>query len=108
MFITNILYRNVFSFNRRIPGHLYRGKIRIVPPVTNKRKCVMWKEMLLEEENIMYLSNPYLTEEQEKGYMEALGKEEFWHYMLVKEKKFLENRFIEDHLSHMNVTRCWE
>ncbi|XP_023217921.1 uncharacterized protein LOC111620258 [Centruroides sculpturatus] len=46
--------------------------------------------------------------EQEKGYMEALGKEEFWHYMLVKEKKFLENRFIEDHLSHMNVSRSWE
>lgn len=108
MYITSVLYGNVFRFGRRIPGHMYRGKVRIVPPVTTKRKHEMWKQMLREEENIMYLSNPYLNEEQEKGYMEALGKEEFWHYTLVKEKKFLENRRIEEHLSHLNVSRSWE
>lgn len=41
-------------------------KVRIVPDLKKGHKLRMWKELAIEEENIVYISKPYLTTAEEK------------------------------------------
>nr|XP_015918466.1 ribosomal protein 63, mitochondrial [Parasteatoda tepidariorum] len=59
-----------YKFVKGIPGNIWIGKHRFVPPVTAKVRLDMWKKLMYEEEVMMYLKNPYVTEEEEKLYLE--------------------------------------
>lgn len=47
---------------RRMPhGHIYRGKDRLVKPVTLRDVTEMKNKFAIEEENMFYLRHSYLT-----------------------------------------------
>ncbi|KFM81820.1 hypothetical protein X975_18749, partial [Stegodyphus mimosarum] len=106
MRLTNVL---LDKFMKGIPGNIWIGKHRFVPPVTKKDRLEMWKRMMYEEEVMMYLSNPYIKEEDEKLYIEK-------HTPPTQEKVFvvessvlkpLKERTIAYHLERADSARSW-
>lgn len=43
-------------------GHIFRGKYRLVKPVSNRSLETLRKDYEREEQNMFYLRHPYLTE----------------------------------------------
>jgi hypothetical protein len=95
----------------RIPGLVDAGKHQLVKPVTVQMKRAAVQQLLLEYENQKLLQNPFITEEEEEGHMEASGrlaqiKAE------QKDKRITERMFehytMAEHLEHLNVTKSWE
>ncbi|XP_022672180.1 uncharacterized protein LOC111261054 [Varroa jacobsoni] len=99
-----------FRFERRIPGSLYAGKVRIVPDLKKGHKLRMWKELAIEEENIVYISKPYLTTAEEKHlpteYIEK-GVKTTEKYEKIRSKP-LRSVYLAEVLEHINVSRRWE
>ncbi|GFT51643.1 uncharacterized protein NPIL_68731 [Nephila pilipes] len=105
MRLTNFL---LDKFVKGIPGNIWIGKHRFVPPVTRKVRLEMWKKMMFEEEVMMYLKNPYVTEEQEKLYLEQDYKPPVKVFDVEKSKlKPLKERTVAYHLNQMNHNRSW-
>lgn len=48
-------------FKRTVPGHIFRGKRRLVKRVGLETMNTMIKGYEIEEENMKYLRNPYIT-----------------------------------------------
>ncbi|XP_054720408.1 ribosomal protein 63, mitochondrial-like [Uloborus diversus] len=97
-----------YKFVKGIPGNIWIGKHRFVPPVTKKDRLEMWKRMMYEEEVMMYLNNPYVNEEDEKLYLEKHSTPQEKVFFKVKPPlKPLKDRTIADHLGHLNSNRTW-
>lgn len=58
MKLTQILFRR----NRLPNGHLFRGKDRLVRQVLPKDLRKIKEDFAIEEQNMLYLRFPYLTE----------------------------------------------
>lgn len=110
MHLTTILFtRGRFHFVKRIPGNIWIGKHRYVPPVTRNKKLQLWKDLAVEEETMMYLKHPYLTEAQEWNHAKALGKDAARKAEIMKKhRKKLEHTTMEEHLLRFNISRAWE
>lgn len=48
-------------FKRTVPGHIFRGKDRLVKKVTKKVMNQLTLDYERTEENMLYLRHPYLT-----------------------------------------------
>lgn len=48
-------------FKKTVPGHIFRGKRRLVEQVTRKSMNQLIREYELQERNMLYLRNPYIT-----------------------------------------------
>lgn len=48
-------------FKKTVPGHLFRGKKRLVKPVSRKSMETLIGEYQVQERNMALLLNPYLT-----------------------------------------------
>ncbi|XP_055941851.1 ribosomal protein 63, mitochondrial-like [Argiope bruennichi] len=106
MKLTTILFK--YKFVKGIPGNIWIGKHRFVPPVTRKVRLEMWKKMMIEEEVMMYLKNPYVTEEQEKLYLEQNEKpQEKVFIEKTSTLKPLKERSVAYHLNRLNHNRPW-
>ncbi|XP_046385694.1 ribosomal protein 63, mitochondrial [Ischnura elegans] len=91
------------------PGNIFTGKHRLVKIVTKEDMAKARNDYAIEERNMLYLRNPYLSEEQSFGHAKALGKHEQWiRDWRVKRQKRKENVSICDHLSHLSVKEAWE
>uniref|UniRef100_G3MRG1 Ribosomal protein 63, mitochondrial n=2 Tax=Amblyomma TaxID=6942 RepID=G3MRG1_AMBMU len=99
-----------FHFVKHIPGKITIGKHRIVPPVTPKFKMDLWKKLAIEEKTMMYLSQPYLTAEEEKHMPKEFVRRRLLKYAEApkKPRRPLKSLFAADLLSHINVDRQWE
>ncbi|KAK8758881.1 large ribosomal subunit protein mL63 [Amblyomma americanum] len=99
-----------FHFVKHIPGKITIGKHRIVPEVTPKFKMDLWKKLAIEEKTMMYLSQPYLTTEEEKYVPKEFVRRGLRTYREVSKPKRrpLKSLFAADLLSHINVDRQWE
>ncbi|CAN8029563.1 hypothetical protein HPB47_011886 [Ixodes persulcatus] len=99
-----------FHFVKRIPGKITTGKRRIVPPVTVGHKLRLWDRMATEEEAMMYLSRPYLTEEEEKYLPKEFRRIGARRYEVfdTKVRRPLKSLFAADLLTHLNTNRQWE
>lgn len=52
----------IINFFKKSPnGHIFRGKHRLVKPVSNRSVRTLHREYELQEQNMIYLLNPYLT-----------------------------------------------
>lgn len=105
------------KFVKGIPGCIWIGKHRFVPPVTRKDRMDMWKRLMYEEEVMMYLKNPYLTEEEENKYFEKYpdkvpetrtGRLEMVYPPPKDPFEPLEERTMAFHLDRLNLNRGWE
>lgn len=48
-------------FKRTVPGHIFRGKKRLVKQVSRRSMDTMIREFELQEKNMLLLRNPYLS-----------------------------------------------
>ncbi|KAH9389994.1 Ribosomal protein 63, mitochondrial [Tyrophagus putrescentiae] len=92
------------------PGNVLRGKKRFVPPVTISDKINLVRELKYEEEVMKFLQKPYITESQEKQYLEATGqsKPEYWDDFTRKTiEEPLPQHYAADYLEKFNVNRSF-
>lgn len=48
-------------FKKTVPGHIFRGKRRLVKPVSKKAMDTLTREYERQEQVMLLLRNPYLT-----------------------------------------------
>lgn len=48
-------------FKKTVPGHIFRGKKRLVREVTPRAMNHQIREYEMQEENMLYLRHPYIT-----------------------------------------------
>ena len=48
-------------FKKTVPGHLFRGKKRLVEKVTRKSMNQLINEFEVQEKNMLFLKFPYIT-----------------------------------------------
>jgi hypothetical protein len=48
-------------FKKTVSGHIFKGKYRLVKPVSANAKSILITQYELQEENMLYLRHPYLT-----------------------------------------------
>ncbi|KAM7066570.1 large ribosomal subunit protein mL63 isoform 1-T2 [Acridotheres tristis] len=101
MFLTTILLR------KRIPGKQWIGKYRRPRQVTISMKQAMIRRLEIEAENEYWLSQPYLTQEQEYKHNAEERRAKWEAFKSLKQAKFPEHRYISDHLNHLNVSKKW-
>ncbi|XP_009101075.1 ribosomal protein 63, mitochondrial [Serinus canaria] len=101
MFLTAVLLR------KRIPGKQWIGKYRRPRLVTISMKQAMVRRLEIEAENEYWLSQPYLTQEQEYKHNTEERRAKWEAFKSLKQAKFPEHRYISDHLNHLNVTKKW-
>lgn len=107
MKLTRLLFGK-YDCIKGIPGNIWNGKHRFVPPVTHKDRAEMWKRLMYEEETMMYLKNPYVSKDEEQLYLEKHATPQ--EKILVPEStnlKPLEQRTVAYHLGRLNHTRIW-
>lgn len=107
MRLTRLLFGR-YDGIKGIPGNIWIGKHRFVPPVTAKDRSEMWKRLMYEEETMMYLKNPYVTKEDEQNYLEKHAVPQ--QKIFIPEQstlKPLEDRTIAFHLGRLNNSRTW-
>ncbi|XP_061197894.1 large ribosomal subunit protein mL63-like [Saccostrea echinata] len=109
MHLTRVL--QYFKKRPKWPGLVRAGKKRLLPVVSPTQKANAIRAFIREETNVKILQNPYLTMEEEHGYMKELGKphEKFQKMMEEKkQKKWPKDVSMKDYLEHLNVTKSWE
>ncbi|KAG5685113.1 hypothetical protein PVAND_014310 [Polypedilum vanderplanki] len=98
-------------FKKTVPGHIFRGKRRLVRQVTPKDIRQKIKEYEQQEYNMNLLMRPYLTKEQSSGHAKELGKTaakiKFYYDNPIK-PAFRPHVKIEDRLSHLRVSEAWD
>lgn len=78
MKLTLVLLRR----NRMPNGNIFRGKERLVKQVEPKHLRRIKEDFAIEEQNMLYLRFPYLSEAESFGHTKALGKHEMRKEML--------------------------
>ncbi|XP_048758020.2 ribosomal protein 63, mitochondrial-like [Ostrea edulis] len=109
MQLTRVL--QYFKKRPKWPGLMRAGKHRYLPVISPSQKARAVQALIREETNVKILQNPYLTKEEEYGYMKALGKpQEKFERMkeAKKQKKWPEDISLKNYLEHLNVTKSWE
>lgn len=48
-------------FKKTVPGHIFRGKKRLVKEVTAQAMNQQMRDYQIQEENMLYLRHPYIT-----------------------------------------------
>ncbi|XP_003744569.1 ribosomal protein 63, mitochondrial [Galendromus occidentalis] len=101
-----------FRFTKHTPGKIDIGKHRIVPDVKTGHKLKMWERLAIEEENILYISNPYLTKEEDRHVpreIVQLGCRKFEaHQRPPFKRRPLRSVYFGEILDGLNATRQWE
>ncbi|XP_062983139.1 large ribosomal subunit protein mL63 [Elgaria multicarinata webbii] len=101
MFLTIVLLRN------KIPGRQWIGKHRRPRFVSSQMKSNMIRRLEIEAENEYWLSQPYMTEEQDYRHNEERRHATRQALLAEKISKFPEHKYATEHLDHLNVTKKW-
>lgn len=101
----------VLFFKRTVPGHIFRGKRRLVKPVSKRAMNTLIEEYEQQEANMLLLRHPYLTREESAGHAKALGKHEL--FLKVKQEQLTALKMkphvtLEDRLLHLRVQEKWD
>ncbi|XP_018334369.1 ribosomal protein 63, mitochondrial-like [Agrilus planipennis] len=90
-------------------GNIFTGKHRLVKQVTKDDLRKLREQFEIEEKNMFYLRNSYLTPEQSAGHTKALGRrEEFLAKMRNRKRDFYDNVTIESRLGHLRHSEAWD
>ncbi|KAL1450401.1 hypothetical protein WDU94_002772 [Cyamophila willieti] len=107
MHLTNILLRGP----RKLPrGNIKAGKYRLVKLVTDINKARQIEEYKIEEQNMFLLRHPFLSVEEERGYVADQNKHEKWltEKRLLVLKKFEKHTKLGDHLCDLRSGESWD
>lgn len=98
-------------FKATVPGHIFRGKKRLVKPVSKKAMDTLVREYDRQEQIMLLLRNPYLSLEESAGHAKVFAKREAkvkqWQdaQALSKMKPHIT---LEDRLNHLRVKEVWD
>ncbi|KAJ8713045.1 hypothetical protein PYW08_008349 [Mythimna loreyi] len=100
----------LFRRNRLPNGHLFRGKDRLVQKVEPKHLRQMREDFAVEEQNMLYLRHPYLTQAESFGHAKALGKQELKLEKMVNRQRriFKQDVTLYERLQHLRVKESWD
>ena len=99
----------MLMFKRSVNGHIFRGKNRLVKPVSRQSMATLRKEYEIQESNMLYLRHPYLTLEESSGHAKELNKQEKKLAMWKESKVTMKpNVTIAERLQHLNVNSSWD
>ncbi|XP_044129652.1 ribosomal protein 63, mitochondrial [Bufo gargarizans] len=101
MFLTNILLR------KGIPGRQWIGKYRRPREVTWTMKQSMIKRLETEAETEYWISQPYMTKQQEFRHAAERKRRHLEEKRAMTLAHFPEHKYLQDHLNHLNVTKKW-
>ncbi|KAI1291728.1 hypothetical protein HDE_07165 [Halotydeus destructor] len=105
-------YRPIFhGYKPTFPGNVTLGKHKFVPPVNRTHKFYIMRQMLYEEEVMMYLRSPCISEKQEQAYLQSVGKAKPDHaddFMFKKLAKPERQRYAADYLVALDKSRKFE
>ncbi|KAK6620605.1 hypothetical protein RUM43_010897 [Polyplax serrata] len=108
MRLTTVLCR----WKKALPGgNIWKGKHRLYKKVTPLHVAKKAIEFELEEENMFYLRNPYLSPEQAIGYATyelAPSNPEEIKLQEIKEKGWKLDRHLCDRFGYLKITDKWE
>ncbi|KAF7278701.1 hypothetical protein GWI33_008078 [Rhynchophorus ferrugineus] len=86
------LFPALFRRKYMPPGHIHRGKRRIVQEVKPEDLRQLKDRFEIEEKNMFFLRHSFLSPEQSHGHARALGKNEQNYLKTVrKDRPFYEN-----------------
>lgn len=109
MHLTNILFR-AGALRKYPKGSIWHGKYRIVKPVTPIQKAKKIEEIKVEERNMFLLRHPYLSVQEECGYLKEQNKHEKWinEKRTAQLKKFEQRTMLTDHLCDLRSGEKWD
>ncbi|XP_050520143.1 ribosomal protein 63, mitochondrial [Daktulosphaira vitifoliae] len=96
---------------KKLPkGHIFKGKHRLVKPVTGLDIAAKLRDFEREEQNMFYLRHPYLTKEESYCHSKEQGRFEKWirKWKLIQADKFSQHKPMSDHLMHLRSSDGWE
>ncbi|KAH8386490.1 hypothetical protein KR093_000792 [Drosophila rubida] len=98
-------------FKKTVPGHIFRGKRRLVKPVSKRAMETLTREYERQEQIMLLLRHPYLTQEQSAGHAKELQKRE----KLVAQwtdaqtlSKMKPHVTIEERLNQLKIKEAWD
>ncbi|XP_013116774.1 uncharacterized protein LOC106094132 [Stomoxys calcitrans] len=98
-------------FKDTVPGHIFRGKRRLVKPVSLRAMETLRREYEREDKIMLLLRHPYLTVEESAGHVKDLKKSEakiaMWNDAKTA-KKMKPHVTLEDRLMHLKVKEAWD
>ncbi|KAF5286587.1 hypothetical protein FQA39_LY16270 [Lamprigera yunnana] len=90
-------------------GHIYRGKYKLIKPVTKEDYWKLKTNFEIEEKNMFYLRHSYLTKEQSHGHSKALNiPQQRYLDVLNRKRDFYENVTLESRLGHLRYKESWD
>ncbi|KAG4076315.1 hypothetical protein HA402_005758 [Bradysia odoriphaga] len=102
----------VCFFKKTVPGHIFRGKFRLVKKITKGAMAAQVREYERQDKIMYMLRYPYLTSEESSGHTKHLNKKEqkiaaFTDYKL---KTAFRTPIItvEDRLNFLKVKENWD
>lgn len=98
-------------FKKTVPGHIFRGKRRLIKPVSKRAIETLRRDYERQEQNMLLLRHAYLTVEESSGHAKELGKTEakiaMWNDQRTL-RKMKPHITIEERLAHLKVKEAWE
>ncbi|EDW62722.1 large ribosomal subunit protein mL63 [Drosophila virilis] len=98
-------------FKKTVPGHIFRGKRRLVKPVSKRAMDTLTREYERQEHIMFLLRHPYLTLEQSSGHAKELQKRDKLVAKWTDEQtrsKMKPHVTIEERLQHLRVKEAWD
>ncbi|KAH8321164.1 large ribosomal subunit protein mL63 [Drosophila bipectinata] len=98
-------------FKKTVPGHIFRGKRRLVKPVSKKAMDTLTREYERQEQVMLLLRHPYLTLEQSSGHAKELQKRDKLVAKWTAEqtiRKMKPHVTIEERLNQLKIKEAWD
>ncbi|XP_017850617.1 ribosomal protein 63, mitochondrial [Drosophila busckii] len=98
-------------FKKTVPGHIFRGKRRLVKPVSKRSMETLTREYERQEHIMLLLRHPYLTLEQSSGHAKELQKREKLVAKWTTEQtlsKMKPHVTIEERLNQLKIKEAWD
>jgi len=98
-------------FKKTVPGHIFRGKYRLVKPVSKRAIETQVKEYQRQDKVMHLLRYPYLTTEESSGHTKELNKRQKminrWNEEHLK-GTMKPHVTLEERLNHLKVKEAWD
>ncbi|KAH8275706.1 hypothetical protein KR044_009952 [Drosophila immigrans] len=98
-------------FKKTVPGHIFRGKRRLVKPVSKRAMDTLTREYERQEQIMFLLRHPFLTAEQSAGHAKELQKREKLVAKWTEAQtlsKMKPHVTIEERLNQLKIKEAWD
>jgi len=98
-------------FKKTVTGHIFKGKYRLVRPVSKKAMDSLVDEYKRQDKIMHLLRYPYLTAEESSGHTKELNKRQMvidrWNEYHLK-NTMKPHVTLEERLNHLKTNEAWD